>query len=262
MNYGFLLSESNWSYSKIQTYNDCPYKFYLKYIALEGEKKNMFFSSYGSFMHEILQKLFNGEFARDDAVMYYLCNFYSKVEHDAPNEKLFTTYFNRGLEYLKGYTQPFGTDEEVVDTEKRVQFDIGGYKFVGIVDAILRNANGISIWDHKSKDLRQTHKKNTKANAELDAYLRQLYFYTIPVEKLYKSCINELVFNCFRVNIQIKSTFCDAKLQESKQWAVDTIEKILLEDDWQPKLDFFYCRYLCEIHDACDYYQMSGGSTV
>lgn len=51
VNYAPLIDEMVWSYSRVRAFEDCPYRWYLKYIRhLRG--KDMFFASYGTFMHK------------------------------------------------------------------------------------------------------------------------------------------------------------------------------------------------------------------
>lgn len=50
VNYAPIIQEMTWSYSRIKAFDDCHYRWYLQYIRrLHG--KDMFFASYGSFMH-------------------------------------------------------------------------------------------------------------------------------------------------------------------------------------------------------------------
>ena len=47
VNYAPLIDDMVWSYSRIKAFEDCPYRWYLKYIK-KFHGKDMFFSSYGS----------------------------------------------------------------------------------------------------------------------------------------------------------------------------------------------------------------------
>lgn len=65
-----------------------------------------------------------------------------------------------------------------------------------------------------------------------------------------------LEFNCFREGLLISEPFQEDKLEEAKQWATDTIEQITENENWSPKLDYFKCKNICDIHDECEYYNM------
>lgn len=79
MKYSHIIDEMTWSYSRITAYEDCPYRFYLKYIKkIKGVRH--FFSDYGSFMHLIIQKFLTGELKKSELVGYYLTNAYATIE--------------------------------------------------------------------------------------------------------------------------------------------------------------------------------------
>lgn len=50
--YEHIIDQMTWSYSRIKAFDDCPYRWFLKYIKCEPGSE-MFFASYGSFMHEL-----------------------------------------------------------------------------------------------------------------------------------------------------------------------------------------------------------------
>lgn len=57
VNYAPLIDDMVWSYSRIKAFEDCPYRWYLKYIK-KFHGKDMFFSSYGTFMHKLIELCF------------------------------------------------------------------------------------------------------------------------------------------------------------------------------------------------------------
>lgn len=243
-----------WSYSRITTFEDCPYRFYLKYIRRADETRN-FFSDYGSFMHLIIQKFLIGELNKRDLVDYYLINFHNNVVGKPPTYNIFQNYFQQGLEYLKHITLP---EEDIVGVEKDVEFKVGNRNFVGYIDKVSRNNNGLIITDNKSRNLkpRSEKKKPTKSDRELDKYLRQLYLYSIPIENEFKELPWCLKFNCFRTQTEITEPFKNVDYDNTKKWASDTIDKISKEQKWSPNIDSFKCRYICDVHDQCDYFKM------
>ena len=66
----------------------------------------------------------------------------------------------------------------MVATEEKVETQIEVYNFVGYIDLILRDSDGYHIVDHKSKS-------GFKSISERNAYLRQLYLYSIYVKEKY-----------------------------------------------------------------------------
>lgn len=255
MNYSHITDEMIWSYSRITAYEDCPYRFYLKYIKkIKGVRH--FFSDYGSFMHLVIQKFLTGELKKDELVGYYLVNFRKNVVGKAPSQGIFRNYFRQGLEYLKNVEL---SDEEIIGVEKEVSFKIGDKEFIGYIDKVSKD-DGIKITDNKSRALkpRSKRKKPTKADAELDKYLRQLYIYSVPIECEFKEPPRRLCFNCFRTQTIITEPFNNEDYENTKKWALDTIEAISKEEDWKPNIEWFRCKYLCDVYNECEYYQMFG----
>lgn len=254
--YSLITSEMVWSFSRISAFDSCPYKFFLTYIVPSG-KIPLFFSGYGSFVHELLADFYRGEKAQDAVVREYLTGFRARVAGKAPDHKIFGNYFQQGLSHLKELTMP---EQQILGVEDRVSFQVGDRPFIGFIDLLLRDReNGdITIMDHKSHALkmRSTRGKYTKGDEELDRYLRQLYLYSIPVEQAYGILPAWLSFNCYRTGTLIREPFSPAAFQAAKDWASQSIEQIIHADDFSPKMDYYFCKHICDVHDSCEYYAM------
>lgn len=255
MNCSHIIDEMVWSYSRITTYETCPYKFFLAYI-LKLDKKPLFFSDYGSFIHSIIEKYLTGGLRRNELDKYYLSEFKNNVIGRAPNLSVFKNYFQQGLSYMKNFAFPY---DNVLDIEKKINFEIGGKPFVGFIDAVA-NDTGISVVDNKSRNLkkRSARKKPVKSDKELDKYLRQLYLYSLGIVKEYNSLPEELCFNCFRSGTIIKEPFIQEDFEKAQKWALDMIDIIRNTTEWIPNVDYFVCNYLCDMCDHCDYNRLSG----
>lgn len=257
MKYAHIISDMTWSYSRITTYEDCKYKFFLKYIKHEPTVRH-FFSDYGTFMHLIIQKFLIGELKESELVNYYLINFRKNIKGKAPNEKIYHNYFKQGMSYLATLKKE---DEEILGVEREIEFEINGNNFIGFIDKVSRNDEGLIITDNKSRNLKErtTKKTPTKSDLELDKFLRQLYIYAVAIEQDCGELPQSLIFNCFRSSTQIKEDFNTEKYEEAKVWATGLIETITEEEDWSPNIDFFKCRYLCDVCESCEYFQLSVG---
>ena len=80
--------------------------------------------------------------------------------------------------------------------------------------------------------------------------------YSIPIEQKYGVLPKELEFNCFRTQNVINEPFDINKYKETKEWALKTISDISGETKWEPNVDWFKCKYLCDVCNQCEYYQM------
>lgn len=208
-------------------------------------------------MHELLANYYRGEQSRDALVRAYLVGFRRHVVGRSPDKKIFSNYFQQGLSHLKGLEMP---KEDILGVEKQVFFQVGNYPFIGYIDLLLqdRENGSITILDHKSRILkpRSTRGKYTKTDAELDRYLRQLYLYSIPVEVAYGVLPSYLALNCYRSGILIREPFSLSAYSAAKDWAIQSIDRIIHADDFSPSMDYYFCRYICDVHDSCEYFAM------
>ena len=100
MSYAPLIEGMTWSYSRLSTFEDCPYHWYLKYINPVGEEEPLFFSSYGSFIHELLADYYSGKADKLSLRIKYLTEFDDRVPARAPSTSVFKSYFLSGVRCL------------------------------------------------------------------------------------------------------------------------------------------------------------------
>lgn len=255
MSNNFIIDSFTWSFSRIQSFDQCPYGWKMKYLE---EKKGVpnAYAQYGLFVHSILEKYFKDELSIFELSSYYSDNFTNEVTENFPRHPyvdLFESYYGKGKEYLDNFE---GIDQyKIIGVEQKIKLRVDNYNFTGYIDLIVENQNGeIEIIDHKTRDLkpRSSRKKPTKTDGELDNYLRQLYLYSIYIYEKYHKYPVYLNFNIFRNNLWIKEEFKIEKLEEAKQWLIDTIHNIEKEVEFNPKPDKFFCYNLCEFRRECE----------
>lgn len=256
--YSFMLDEMTFSFSRLSTYERCPYNFYLDYIKKVDKSQNGF-AEFGTFAHELLEKYAKGELFIFELLDEYEQKFTQNVIHDFPPNKyvdLAQTYFQGGYDYFKnfdGFTQ-----YKIIEAERKLNFNLGKYPFVGFIDLIVENKNGeIEIVDHKSKDLKKPQKKkwediNTRRETEFYQYLRQLYIYCIPLIEQDNVIPKYLNFNCFRKSKWLQVPFDMEDYKESKQWALDIIESIYKDETMNNTYNQdFFCNFICSVSAYC-----------
>lgn len=208
-------------------------------------------------MHDLLARFYSERANRGDLEVRYLTEFAKSVKGIAPNGSVFKNYFSDGLQSIRRLEKP---DREVVAVERRVDFFVGEIQMVGIIDCVERDDSGeVFIIDHKSRKLKpRSHRKtSTKSDEELDQYLRQLYLYSIPIQKETGRTPQKLCFNCFRTGAFIEEPFSEKKFEKAKQWVENSVETITAESEFRPDIEFFKCNYLCEMQDHCVYFELS-----
>lgn len=251
ISYKPLIDDMIWSYSRIASFNDCPHRFFLRYIK-KYEDEDRFYASYGSFIHKLIERFYRKEITKQDMLTTFLVDFSKEVRGVRPDGATVQKYIEAGCEYLSSFSPfPF----KMIDVEKQVRFTIGEYQFVGFIDYLGERDGGLYIIDNKSRDLkpRSGKSKPTAKDKELDLMLRQLYLYSVAIEQEYGTLPEALCFNCFRTGVFIKEQFDIQKYEETKQWAIDSIKRISETEDFEPNRNFFSCFYICGVSDHCEY---------
>lgn len=255
VSYRPLVEDMQWSYSRLNTFDDCAYGWFLHYIC-KCPKKEKFYSSYGTLMHELLEQYYRGELSKDDMLSAFLLRAPEISTVSAPKPDTIKKYIDGGVEYLKSFSPlPY----KMIDVEHEVKFSIFGIPFVGFIDYIGEKDGELYIVDHKSRDLRPRSKRATPTqnDMELDAMLRQLYIYSYAIKLEFGKFPKALCFNCFRTGTLIEEPFNENKYNETIKWACDTINYILRESEtgnFDPNIDIFKCYYICEYSDECCYF--------
>lgn len=242
-----------WSYSRIKSFFDCPYRWFLKYIHKSNETPQ-FYSSFGLFMHELIEKYYKKEYTRSEMRQNFLLNFQNEVKGERPNSNIVAKYINSALIYIDSFEDfPCKT----VSVEEKVEFEINGLPFVGVIDYVGQKNGELCIIDNKSRALkpRSNRKKATAKDNELDEMLTQLYIYSKGIEQQYGKLPATLSFNCFRNNVFITEPFDRGKYEKTIEWVSESVEQIEETVDFPPNIDYFKCKYICGVNNDCCYYQ-------
>ena len=255
----FLLDTMTWSFSRLNSFYNCPYEWKLRYIDC-NKSENGFFGEYGSLIHKILEKYEKGELSLFELNDYYEEHFSENVPHDAPPNKyvdIKQSYYEKGLDYFNNIDLDLDK-YEVLGVEKEVRFQIAGKDFVGYIDLLLKeNETGkIIILDHKSASIKiLKNGKVSKSDQEhVREFIRQLCLYAIPIIEEYGH-VDELWWNLFKDKNWLKMPFNKEDYDEAIQWAEDTLKLIEAEKEWLPNnSSSYYCNYLCgQRNNACEY---------
>ena len=247
-----------WSFSRLNSYYQCPYEWWLHYIEC-NESENGFFGEYGSFIHKILEKYEKGELSLFELNQYYEDHFNDEIPHDAPPNKyvdIRQSYFEKGVDYLNNINIDL-EKYDVLGIEKKVEFKISDKDFIGYIDLLVRDRESgeIIIIDHKSASIKILKNGNVSKSDQKHflEFKRQLYLYSIPVIEKYGT-VSKLKWNMFKDQKWIEIPWKQEEYDEAIQWAKETIFLIENEKDWLPSPDFYYCNYLCgQRSHACEY---------
>lgn len=254
------IDKMEWSFSRLSTFDQCKYCFYLRYILREFDiypVDSNFWAENGSLVHETLEKIFRGEITPDEAPEYYIEHFETDIEYKTKEAtmrrtfELCSDYFaETGFEWICGY--------DILGIEEKVELEIRGYKFIGFIDLLLRRKdNGkIILLDHKSGNYFFRKDGTVKKSMEhsFNSYRKQMYLYSHAVKEKYGVFPDLIVWNHFKDKGKFSIIpFKESEYEETLDWFEDTIKKISEEEKFEPSMEFFYCINLCSFRKSCEY---------
>ncbi len=212
----------------------------------------MFYASFGTFMHRLIERFYRGEISKEEMSLQFLMGFSSEVKGDRPSPQIAENYLRAGLAYLDSF-QPFPFNMAAV--EKKITFDINGIPFVGFIDYLGEKDGELYIVDNKSRNLKPRSKRKTatKNDMEIDEMLTQLYLYSKGIYDEYGKFPKALCLNCFRNGTFITEEFNKTAYETALAWAEKSVNRALTAEEFYPSPDFFTCRYICGVSDECIY---------
>lgn len=228
------------SYSQLDTFLSCPYKWKLKYIdgiIVEGQSKHL---DYGLTIHEVLEEYFNSIKNGNKLSKVELCNIYKdkfsvkNIAFDDFGEV--ADYYSAGHMMIDRLYEPLNEFEELLSNAEivgveepfEVVIDIPNYEFdievkdgiietksferviiVGYIDLILKTDKGYIIIDHKSGN--KLYKKD-----KLEHNL-QFPIYALAILQKFKEIPAECYYNFTKLG-DFQQVFIDeARLEEAER---------------------------------------------
>lgn len=235
-----------YSFSKLSAWWTCPYGYYQRYIEHKAGIGNAF-ASFGTFVHELMEKYAKGEAELWDLPQIYEWQFETAVPEKFPYNKyvdLRDSYYAQGLNFLKNFEGY--EDVNILGAEEDFVIPIDDWQFNGVIDLIFQDRDGrLIIRDYKSK-------ASFKNEDEKYKYARQLYLYSLYVKEKYGRYPDELQFLMFRKQKEpVRIPFSIVDLNEAVQWAKDTVHIIRNAFDYPAQCDDFYAENLCNHREYC-----------
>ena len=266
--YKDIIDNMVWSYSRVSTYDHCPYEFFLKYIVNNDDEylaEGNFFAEVGSFVHSILEKVFNDELKIREMPNYFSDEFDSNVFYEV-NQSTMEKTFENCLNYFLEEDFDWLKEYQVIGVEKKIYTDIGGNKFIGFIDLLLRHkeTKDIVIVDHKSSaypfksDGKSVLKKS---KSDFAKYKHQMYLYCKAIYEEYGQFPKYIMWNHFKDKKIAKVDFCENDYHDAIKWFENIIERIkrdenfdaICGDDKLRDKEFFYRVNLCPFRSSCEF---------
>lgn len=257
------LDQMVWSYSRVNSYAQCPYGWKLHYLD-HVQQIGSAFAEWGSLCHSIFEDYAKGNLMEYELGDTYVARYYEYLHNEFPptrGQPLDQKYYERGFELFSTF-EGFSGRWEIIGVELEVNLEVGGRKFTGFIDLLARDreTKQLLVIDHKSK----SKFKNAKEQSD---YAHQLYLYAAWVYQEYGEYPAKLIFNMFRVDEVVVIDFDINELELAKQWFTETINRIYEDVDFWDKIvlmyeqknlplsqyknDDFFCKWLCGSRKHC-----------
>ena len=146
--YSNIINKMVWSYSKLSMYEQCKYAFYLKYIVNDNKQyldEGNYYAESGSFVHDTLAKIYNNEISSDEAIAYFINNYDNNIFHETYKNAMDST-FEKCSDYFTEKKFEWCSKYEIIDVEKKVNFKINDYRFIGYIDLLLHDKKIIRLF--------------------------------------------------------------------------------------------------------------------
>ena len=246
---------ATFSHSKLQTFEQCSYKYKLKYIyKIKPEIEKSIESHLGTATHDALEWLYNQVLQKnipslDEVVEQYIKKWnedYSKNILIVKKEFTHTDYFNKGIKFIIDYyikNKPF--DDNTLENEKQIWVELQKdfpHKIIGYIDRLVYNSEKqeYEIHDYKTANFLPGQDKFDKD--------RQLALYSIGIRQLFGPKNVNLIWHYLAHNKKIVSTRTPEQLDQLKIDIINTINKIEANKTWKTNRT-----RLC---DWCEYKEM------
>ncbi|MBT4376902.1 PD-(D/E)XK nuclease family protein [archaeon] len=246
-----------YSHSKLSTFEQCRYKYKLRYIdKIKPDIEKSIESHLGTSIHDSLEWLYNEVLKGITPELDELIQEYANLWQKGFNEnflivkKEFTAedYFNKGVKFLIDYFvkhQPF--KDGTLEMEKRVFIELhpdSEHKIIGYIDRLVydKEKNQYEVHDYKTA--------NSLPNQEKFEQDRQLALYSIAIKQIHGEHIPViLTWHYLSHNMQIFSKRTNEQLNQLKQDTLKLIHKVEQTKEFPTKKSVL-CGW-CEYKSMC-----------
>lgn len=252
------IKEMMWSYSRVSAFNTCKYMWMLQYLDKKEGEQN-FFSLYGLFHHDMMEKFWEGRIDTWDLSSYYEKNYYKEVTLNPPPFLERYNFASRSYNYGKRFYDDFSwnkDDFDVLGNEDTIKSEYKGYKITVRPDTLVRHKPTEEIWLIDYKTSSAFDKKGVVKKDKIEPYKKQLSLYAHFIEKEQGHKVDKIVI-VFPKYFLGKTIFIDYNKSMAKEvlddWFLETIHLIEEESDFEPTLNEFFCNNLCSVRKHCQY---------
>ncbi len=246
-----------YTHSKISVFEQCPFKFKLRYIdKIIPEIEQSIEAYLGEIVHDTLEWLYIQVKDKKIPTINQLIEYYSEKWQENYKPKMVIVkkelnakdYFNKGVGFVLSYYlkhKPF--EDNTIALEEKIFLDLdenGEYKIIGFIDRLTYD---------KERDVYEIHDYKTANNLPLQEKIdndKQLALYSLAIKEKFgrdkKVC---LVWHYLAHDTKICSERTNQQLQQLRQDTLSIIKHIESQKEFPTKKTTL-CNW-CEYKDIC-----------
>jgi RecB family exonuclease len=236
------------SYSRVNTYLFCPYKYKLVYLDNFYVPVNANIT-FGHIIHKTLEQFHSSKNQSQNSLFECYNDAWKNDGFNDP-QQIFE-YYRFGNQMLKAYYSSFcEVKPEVLYVEKSFNANIGKYKFVGIIDRIDKYNDG----KHEIMDYKTHAKIWDQEHVDKDL---QLTFYAYACKSIFGFNPDKISVYFLAYNKKIYTKRTQDDINNAINIALDIAEKIAVEN-FDP--DLSKCS-ICDFRFKCKHSQYKQNET-
>lgn len=273
-----------WSFSRVNSFHNCPYGWALNYIEC-ADKESNFFAEYGLLVHATLEKFFKNELEIYELPQWYLDNYSEFIKTSCPSfpAGMEQNYHDSGVEFFENFDFPkdeyevLGVEDdftiELFDMPVIIKPDLYlrhkesgknilcDYKTSILFKPTNREANSFFLYRGEEKE-RYTYKSADKKE-KLIEYIYQMYLYCVGLRQRYGIDIDEIRLWFIRQGLELRFPFKQEKSEDALEWFKSEVERIKAEEEFKPitfglndkelKQSAYFCNQICGVRSICPY---------
>ena len=179
-----------WSWSRVNTFMTSPYEYYLKYVINVAEDRtDCCYTTLGTICHDTLDNFYESKIPYEKMIDSFEDGWLTAIEiadlkFDRNDETKNTNIARKYKTDLQLFFRNHTTYRYQLSIEKPVIINVDGNVFVGYIDAIYKDDDGVyNIIDFKTST-QYTGKNLTEHSGQLVLYALGLHQAGIPLDKI------------------------------------------------------------------------------
>jgi RecB family exonuclease len=227
------LSLVDFSYSRIDTYDQCPSRYFYSYIKKEPRQFNAP-AALGNIVHAVLENTLDNNKVLDLNELQE--EYKNNIPIWDPNQEITPDLISVGSIILNEfYDQNVDKEFSIYDKEMSFSYIIGSYRIIGFIDRVDIIGDRVNITDYKTGKW-EVAQKHVHSNLQLGIYALALHN-IFPEKEIYA----ELYY--LRSGKRKGHLFTQEDIDEVKNKLIDTIQKIMVDQNFTPTANSRVCSY-------------------